>query len=472
MDTIVFDLDLAIVQSQSNQGSQYSRPEAWAKNVLSVGGVFHYDTLTRADDSWSNGASIGPAEDGRIKPDLCGYYDQVFTTTGSSTTAYTSTFNGTSAATPICAGSLGLTIEMWASGLFGPTNPGPTVFAKRPHASTAKALLVNNADSYPFSGPTHDLARTNQGWGTPDLARTYDRAAAGKRLVVDETVVLPPLQSVSYFVGVSPGEPDLRATLTWSDPPGTTSATQHRINDLDLAVTSPAGLVFRGNHGLLGGNWSTPGGPPDSIDTVENVFVQNPQAGLWHVTVTAVQVNQDGHVETPGVDADFALVVTGATPQVPGPPDTGQANSAAASLFVNSGTNLNGESALPGINGPFFAAATAGGSLSFTFFGPPTAGVILAMAPLNRNNVVFPGVGSLDIGLLGPASIADLAILLDGVSGTTFLDQLATTGPAGSATLAFTVPALPLGIAGTFQAAVVPPAASPVLTAAFELTIN
>ena len=101
MDTIIFDLDLSILQSQSNQGTQFSRPEAWAKNIISVGGVYHHDTLTRADDGWSNGASIGPAEDGRIKPDLVNFYDQVFTTTGTSTTAYTPSFNGTSAATPI-----------------------------------------------------------------------------------------------------------------------------------------------------------------------------------------------------------------------------------------------------------------------------------------------------------------------------------------------------------------------------------
>ena len=70
MDDIIFDLDLSILQSQSNKGTQFSRPEAWAKNIISVGGVYHFDTLSRADDAWNNGASIGPAEDGRIKPDL------------------------------------------------------------------------------------------------------------------------------------------------------------------------------------------------------------------------------------------------------------------------------------------------------------------------------------------------------------------------------------------------------------------
>src|SRR5262249_26052371 len=134
MDQIIFDLDISICQSQSNNGTQSSRPQAWAKNIISVGGVKHYNTLTRTDDNWTNGASIGPAADGRIKPDVCNFYDYVFTTTSTSTTAYTSGFNGTSAATPISAGCLGLTYQMWAAGLFGPTNPGATVFAKRPHS--------------------------------------------------------------------------------------------------------------------------------------------------------------------------------------------------------------------------------------------------------------------------------------------------------------------------------------------------
>ncbi|MEL7372047.1 MAG: S8 family serine peptidase, partial [Myxococcota bacterium] len=43
MDEILFTQDILILQSQSNAGNQDSRPQAWAKNVLSVGGVRHGD---------------------------------------------------------------------------------------------------------------------------------------------------------------------------------------------------------------------------------------------------------------------------------------------------------------------------------------------------------------------------------------------------------------------------------------------
>src|SRR5262245_46883120 len=76
MDNALFDFDFVLTQSQSNTGTQSSRPQAWAKNIISVGGIRHLNNSTPTDDFWS-GASIGPATDGRIKPEICAYYDSV-----------------------------------------------------------------------------------------------------------------------------------------------------------------------------------------------------------------------------------------------------------------------------------------------------------------------------------------------------------------------------------------------------------
>jgi len=99
--------------------------------------------------------------------------------------------------------------------------------------------------------------------------------------------------------------------MVYKDPMGTTSSTLHRINDLDLMLTSPSGIVYWGNNGLLGAMWSSPDGNPDPLDTVENVFVQNPETGFWNITVIAREINQDSHPDTPDIDADYALVVSG-----------------------------------------------------------------------------------------------------------------------------------------------------------------
>jgi serine protease AprX len=311
MDDIIWRLDIAITQSQSNAGTRSSRPQAWAKNIISVGGIRHFNTLSTADDAWSGGASIGPAADGRIKPDVHYWYDSIFTTTAGNT--YTTGFSGTSAATPEVSGVLGLIVQQWSDNVWGTNPQGTTVFERQPHASTIKALLINSSQQYPFTGTTSDLTRVHQGWGRPSARVARERAA--NSLVVDHGTPLQLNQTATYTVNVAPGTGDLKVTMVYPDPPGTTSSTLHRINDLSLQVTSPGGTIFHGNNGLLAGNWSTSGGSPNTIDTVENVFVQNPAAGAWTIQVRAAEINQDAHLATPAADAVFSLVATGAVAQ-------------------------------------------------------------------------------------------------------------------------------------------------------------
>lgn len=301
MDDIIFINDMVITQSQSNAGNQDSRPQAWAKNIVAVGGIRHYNNQNNADDAWAGGASIGPAADGRIKPDLSAFYDSVNTVNNSS-------FGGTSAASPIVAGHFALFFEMWHNGLFGNT-PGASVFASRPHSTTSRALMINSAWQWPDNQT--DITRFSQGWGRPDLRYMYDNASS--MFWVDEADVLANLASKSYALDVAAGTPEFRATLVYLDPAGTTSASLHRINDLSLQVTDPSGVVYWGNNGLSAGSYnaSTPGGSSNVKDVVEQVLIPNPATGTWTVTVHADELNQDAHVETGALDADYALVVSG-----------------------------------------------------------------------------------------------------------------------------------------------------------------
>ncbi|MFI4915810.1 MAG: GC-type dockerin domain-anchored protein [Phycisphaerales bacterium JB060] len=310
MDRIIFDMDILITQSQSNQGSQQSRPQAWSKNIVSVGGVVHRNTLSKGDDCWCGGASRGPASDGRIKPDLTHFYDLTRAATSSSTSAYTE-FGGTSGATPIVSGHFGVLYQMWSEGVFGNPTSGGDVFEERPRFTTAKALMIAGAVPYNFTGSSigNDKARVKQGWGMPDLRVLYDNREA--MFIVNEEDVIGELETATYPLKVAAGTPALRTTLTWADRQGTTSSTVHRINNLDLRVTSPSGQTFWGNHGLNSGIWSVAGGSANTVDTVENVFIQNPEAGTWTVEVIAADLNTDGHRETTGRDADFALAVIG-----------------------------------------------------------------------------------------------------------------------------------------------------------------
>lgn len=309
LDKIAFDTDLLICQSMGNFGSQLARPEAWAKNVVSVGGINHQNTLDRADDYWS-GASIGPARDGRIKPDFSHFNDAVLCPTGESDYAYRGDFAGTSASTPIVAGHFGLLYQMWADGAFGNSVLADSVFDARPSSTLARALMANTASPYDFGGREDNLSRFKQGWGLPDLTNMWNQRQ--NTFFLDRRQPLKPHEQKVYFVYVPPGTKSFRATMAFRDPPGSPLSSRDAVNDLSLQVTGPNRVGYWGNSGLDAANKSSGAGTRDRVNTLEQVWIDNPASGVWSINVSADQINVDGRPETPGVlDADFSLVVTG-----------------------------------------------------------------------------------------------------------------------------------------------------------------
>ncbi|QDE85508.1 S8 family serine peptidase [Myxococcus xanthus] len=310
VDDYLFQYPILSTQSQSNTGNQNSRPQAWAKNIVSVGGMYHYDDASRGNDRWNGGASVGPAADGRLKPDLSYYYDLIRSASNTSNTSYTN-FGGTSAATPQTSGHFGLLFQMWHEGVWAGFGGGADVFASRPKMATAKALMINMAHRYNWlaGGSNGDLTRARQGWGTADVRRLYDRAAVTS--IINETDTLLPLGTNTYNVTVAPGETELNVTMVYTDPAGTVGAAHARINDLSLRVTSPTGVVYWGNNGLTASNVSTPGGVSNTVDTVENVFLATPAAGTWTVEVIGDEIIEDTNLATRVLDATYALVVSG-----------------------------------------------------------------------------------------------------------------------------------------------------------------
>ncbi|MAB88702.1 MAG: hypothetical protein CMJ90_04495 [Planctomycetes bacterium] len=319
-DLILFDNPrMTMTQSQSNQGSQNTRARAWAKNCVAIGGISHFNTLSITDDSWSS-ASIGPAADGRVKPELASFYDNIFTTAQGG--GYTSSFGGTSGATPMTAGHFCIFYDMWDAGTFNNPTAG-TAFNSRPQNTTARAFAVASATQWNYvtgSASNSDCDRDKQGWGAINLQTMYNYR--NKMYWVDETDVLSNLQTSSIGLTVGVGEPFFKATLCWRDTPGTVSASQHLINDMDLKVTSPTGTTYWGNRGLTNNAsgpsgealWNSPAGTKENVNSLENVFVQNPTPGVWTVEIIAANINTDNHIETPQVDADYALCVLGVDP--------------------------------------------------------------------------------------------------------------------------------------------------------------
>lgn len=327
-DEAIFDHDIAWTQSQANDGTQMSDGFAWAKNVFSIGGVFHGDDAVVGNDQWNGGASIGPASDGRIKPTLVAYYDMIGTSdltgaAGYSGNDWSADFGGTSGAAPIVGGHNVIAIQMFTDdtgtpgiGQFGNTlrTSGGTAHENRPHFTTLKSLMVASARQYAFTAASTDLRREHQGWGFPSLEDLWDNR--DKTFVVDEESVFEQGDIDNYQVTVAANEPHLKISLNWSEPAANPTAAADLINNLSLRVLSPNGIEYWGNVGLEDGPWSISGGSEDTVNSIENVFILNPTAGDWYVQVIATAIVEDNHVETSAVDADYGLVCVGGQGQV------------------------------------------------------------------------------------------------------------------------------------------------------------
>lgn len=310
-DRVVFDLDVLMLQSMSNCGPLCARREAMAKNILSIGAAYHKDDLVVADDAWkgippgSSRASTGPAADGRMKPELIGPYDAITTTALNG--GYTTSFGGTSGATPVVAGAVALTNQLARAGLFGTTGTPSPAAVKALLMASAEPLLpyqvlpVNNRPR-----PAELFERDVQGWGHPSLGRLHQAGAGGGVALLDEDVGLATGQSQTISVLPPPGAAELRVTLAWTDVPANPGASKTLVNDLDLEVRDAAGNVYLGNAGLRSGLWSSLGGAADRTNNFEHVFL--PAPGPVTITVRGAAVNLDGDPTTPALDQPFALV--------------------------------------------------------------------------------------------------------------------------------------------------------------------
>jgi hypothetical protein len=352
MDQIAFDNDVVILHTMGNSGLPSARPEAWAKNVVGVGGIYHNNTLTTDDDGWNFGATNGPAEDGRLKPELSHFYDQVYTASVGAN--YTPSFGGTSASTPITAGHFGLFFQLWHDGAFGNAPRGVDPFDSKPHAETAVAAMVNTAVPWEFTGTTHSLTRVNQGFGRVDVDQLYqtrNETVWRDRLQIDN------LETQTHPVTVAVGATLLKVTMVYRDLPGNPGSLPHRVNDLSLRVTDPSGTVYHGNVGLTESNTSLPGGQLNDIDTVENVWVPSPTPGTWTVEVLGVDVNADLYPGVAGNNADYSLWITGAS--------DGSCSSAPTS-YCTAGTSSAGCQASISASGTASASAATGFDLVAT----------------------------------------------------------------------------------------------------------
>jgi subtilisin family serine protease len=263
--------------SPARCGSQYhtTAPPACAKNHITVGAV------NSNDDSITSFTSWGPADDGRLKPDIAGPGCQsngdgaVTSCDSTGDTAYT-TMCGTSMAAPTVTGLSALLIQDFRAQF--PTQP---LFRN----STLKAWLAHSAVDRGNAGPDYQF-----GYGSVRIQAAIDLMRTGA--FVENSVS----QGATYSrtVVVTAGDPELRVTLAWDDPPGTPNVSPALVNDLDLRVYSPTSV--QAYPWTLGGIANPSAAAvrtqANHVDNIEQVLVSNPAAGTWTIQVYGYNVPQ------------------------------------------------------------------------------------------------------------------------------------------------------------------------------------
>ena len=314
-----------------------------SKNILTVGAGD--DAVTSGVRDVTKGtlayfSSMGPCDDGRIKPDLVANGVNVNSSVAISDTAYDATYSGTSMATPNASGSAALLVQLYSR----------EFSSQRMRSSMLKALLIHTADDVGRPGPDYQY-----GWGylnvkaAADVILAHKASLAAPKMVDDSISNSSKTKSYNYvWDGTSP----LKATLCWTDPAGAAqtaadSRTPNLKHNLDLKITAPDGSTIYQPYTMpFVGTWTqasmtlnaTKG--KNNVDNVERVDLPTPtQAGTYIVTVSL-----DGTLTTS--TQAFSLVFTGASSVEANPPPV-----------VNLTAPVEGSVVLPGT--PITISATA-----------------------------------------------------------------------------------------------------------------
>ncbi len=277
-----------------------SLPGPVAKNDIAVG---NWDL---AEDDISGQSSIGPTEDGRLKPDLVAPGIGLFAPSFDGGVYGYGAFDGTSAAAPVVSGVVGEVMQAFRDGAV--TRDPLTV----PPASV-KAILIHTARDVGPWGPDYLT-----GWGRVDAAAAVRVALNHSNYLHEDRLTLAqPVKTWQFDVaGTVLG---FKVTLAWDDPHASAGASTTLINDLDLVVTDPTGAqsyfpldsalsasptmaeLRRGASRCLNALCR------DDRNTVEQVLVSDPSGaslptGLWTATVTGNPLAEP--------DQPFSLVAT------------------------------------------------------------------------------------------------------------------------------------------------------------------
>ncbi len=280
-----------------------------AKNILTIGAVKDVANYTGPSDVvMTSFSSWGPADDGRIKPDIVANGDGLYSCSDKGDDQYT-TMSGTSMSSPNTSGTLALLQNYYQKG-----------HSSQPmRAATLKALVIHTADEAGNNdGPDYEF-----GWGllnAEKAAQVIDKDITENN-TIDE-LILNNGATYTREVSVDGSEP-LVVTIVWTDLPGTPVADAldpaevMLVNDLDLKITHNGTTYYpwkldRDNPSAAATNNSA-----NHIDNVEKVEIKNPTAGTYTIEVSHSGSLAKSLAKTDANDQAFSLIVSGDNTPLP-----------------------------------------------------------------------------------------------------------------------------------------------------------
>lgn len=259
------------------------------------------DRLSNNPDGMSAFSSRGPADDGRIKPDIVAPGTNILSVRSSKASEtgwgllpvgdarrdFYMFMGGTSMATPITAGAVALIRQYLQNN--GLSNPS---------AALIKAILIHGA--VPMKGQytipeVGAVPNSDEGWGRINIENSLFPASPSKlEFRASAADAVETGDQRNYIFEIIDSSVPFRATLVWTDFPSKPLA-EGLVNKLRLSVVAPDGTVI-------------PGAPENN--NIQQVVLDAPQTGTYTVRVTGHNIPTMSMLDV-NQKQDFALAVTG-----------------------------------------------------------------------------------------------------------------------------------------------------------------
>lgn len=222
-----------------------------AKNVLVIGGTGR----TNLPEPLS---SAGPAYDGRVKPELVVEGE-----------------DGTSGAAALTSGTVALLQQAYKK-----------QYGKLPSSALVKSVLINSADDIGI--PAVDF---KTGYGKLNALEAIRTISEGRF----KTGVLNDKLQQTYQVNVPANCSMLKISLAWNDVPANLHAPYALINNLDLAIKTPAGETLLpwvlSSYPSIDSLSKPATRQRDTLNNAEQITLTNPPAGAYTIVVSGARLS-------------------------------------------------------------------------------------------------------------------------------------------------------------------------------------